>query len=506
MRLLVAEFKGPGELIRLAEDRQVTRLGESVFSSGVLSEEAMRATEAVLARFRGIIADFSVGALRAVATSATRDAANGTEFLALCGRALGVPIEVISGVEEARLIALGVEAAWPQSEEPVLIIDVGGGSAEFILSKAGSMVEGYSKPLGAVRLKEMFLAKDPPKREHLLRMQEYIDQKLELPVRRLGGQPFVRCIATSASAAAIVCAANSIHRVERAAADRRSATLEQVRKLYRDLALMPLERRRKTVGIGPRRAEIIVAGVAVFLRAMERFDLPALQYSIGGVREGVIVDLATRETLPAHPGLSHVQRKIVESFAKRFGISLAHAKATAAFASQLFDGLESLHRLEASYRALLEAACFLLDVGHYVSGTGHHKHSYYLVANSDMPGFTEREKAVIAALCRYHRKSLPAARHSEYQKLNAADRRAVELLTPLIRIADALDQSRDQHVQLEQCEIRGEQVQLKLAVASDKDAELEQWALERTFLPFRQVYGKQLAVSGGASGRAALAV
>ena len=495
MRLLVAEIGDHGQLLRLAEDRQVTRLGESVFTRGILSEDAIRVAEEVLTRFRGVVQGLGVEALRAVATSATRDAGNRDDFLGRALSALGAPIEIISGVEEARLIGLGVHAVWPQGDDPVLIIDVGGGSAEFVLMESGAMVEGYSRPLGAVRLNEVFLDKDLPKREQVLRLQEFIDEKLELVVRRLGRQPFVRGIATSASAAAIVCAVNGIPRSARNLAEQRTATVEQVRRLYRELLAMPLELRRKLPGIGPRRAEIIIAGVAVFLRAMERFDLPALHYSGAGVREGIIADLATRGEISRRPGLQESQRRVVETFAKRYGISLAHAKVTASFALELFERLRPLHKLDPGYARLLEAACHLLDVGHYVSDTGHHKHSYYLVSHADLPGFTETEKRLIALLCRFHRKSMPSNRYPEFLALPVADRRALELLVPFVRTADALDRSRDQHVRLARCQIRGDEVALTLEAEEGKDYALEEWAVERTGAAFRSIYNKNLVVA-----------
>jgi exopolyphosphatase/guanosine-5'-triphosphate,3'-diphosphate pyrophosphatase len=495
MRLLVAEVDEQGEVKRLAEDRQVTRLGESVFTHGVLSEDAIRITEEVLARFRVTIAGLGGAQTRAVATSATRDARNQEDFLTRAEAALGGPIEIISGVEEARLIGLGVNAVWPQGDQPVLIVDVGGGSAEFLLMQGGVMVEGYSRPLGAVRLKEVFLEKEPPRREQILRLQEFIDEKLELVVRRLGRQSFVRGIATSASAAAIVCAVNGIPRNERAQANQKMATRDQVRRLYRDLIEAPVEKRRKMIGIGPRRAEIIIGGVAVFLRTMERFDLPALYYSNAGVREGVIADLNTRGAISRSGTLTAEQRRVVETFSNRYGISLAHAKITASFAVELFERLKSLHRLDSSYVRLLEAACHLLDVGHFVSDTSHHKHSHYLVRHADLPGFTEDEKELIALLCRFHRKSLPAARHSEVAALSVPHRRALELLVPFVRIADALDRSRDQHVRLARCEVRGDDVVLTLEAEAGKNYALEEWAVERSGAAFKSIYAKNLVVS-----------
>lgn len=495
MRLLVVEADEQGNIHRLAEDRQVTRLGESVFTHGVLSEEAIRVSEAVLARFRATIQSLGGAQTRAVATSATRDARNQLEFLRRAEAALGGPIEIISGLEEARLIGLGVNAVWPQGEEPVLVVDVGGGSAEFLVMQAGRLVEGYSRPLGAVRLKEVFLDKDPPRREQVLRLQEFIDEKLDVVAQRLSRQRFVRCIATSASAAAIVCAVNGIDRNDRASANQQSATVEQVRRLYRELIELPVERRRKLVGIGPRRAEIVVAGVAVFLRTMERFNLPVLYYSNAGVREGIVADLRSRDDAARQGSMTDEQRRVVEAFAQRYGISLDHARLTAGFALELFDRLRPLHRLDARYGRLLEAACHLLDVGHFVSDTGHHKHSHYLVRHGDLPGFTEEEKKLVAALCRFHRKSMPAGRHSEVTALPIQERRALELLVPFVRVADALDRSRDQHVRLRRCEVKEESVVLTLEAEPGKDTALEEWAVERTSGAFKAIYEKNLEVA-----------
>lgn len=497
IRLLVAEAAQDGGFVSLAEDRHVTRLGESVFTHGVLSEEAIRISEEVLSCFRATINKLGGAETRAVATSATRDCRNQDDFLRRAQAAFGGPIEIISGIEEARLIGLGVHAVWPQDDQLVLIIDVGGGSAEFVLMQSGGMLEGYSRPLGAVRLKEVFLDKDPPRRDQILRLQEFIGEKLELVVRRLGRQAFVKGIATSASAAAIICAVNGIARADRATADRRFATQEQVRRLYRDLITMPFEQRRKIPGIGPRRAEIVLAGVAVFLRAMESLDLPALYYSSAGVREGIVADLRTRSGVAIRSFMPDEQRRVVESFAKRYGISLAHEKITASFAVELFKRLESLHHLEPRYARLLEAACHLLDVGHYVSDTGHHKHSHYLVRHADLPGFTEDEKQFIALLCRFHRKSLPASRHPEVAALSPQQRRILELLIPFVRIADALDRSRDQHVRLARCELKADSVVLTLEAEPGKDYALEEWAVERSGAAFKAVYQRNLVVARG---------
>ncbi len=190
----------------LASDREVTRLGESVFRTGSVTEDAMKATCAVLARMANLYRKLDVVGVRAVATSAIRDTRNQREFLARASEAVGAGVEIISGREEGRLVHLGVESNWPQAEKRVLIIDIGGGSAEIIAAEHGRLLEAYSKPLGAVRLREAFLKDDPPAPRQLHQMHEYIQAKLDAPIRRLGHTGWDRVIATSATAAAVASA------------------------------------------------------------------------------------------------------------------------------------------------------------------------------------------------------------------------------------------------------------------------------------------------------------
>ena len=159
----------------------------------------------------------------------------------------------------------------------------------------------------------------------------------------------------------------------------------------------------------------------------------------------------------------------------------------------IFSATQPLHQLPQPHGRPLEAAAYLHDVGHYVSDSGHHKHSYYLVANSDMPGFTNRERELIANLCRYHRKSMPAPVHPNFQALSAEEKRALVYLIPLLRLADNLDVSGDQRIQTMDCRLRDGHLALQLRSARDID--LEQWAAERVTDVFRQVYERPLAIS-----------
>ena len=484
----------PGGPLRvLAAEREVTRLGEGVFRSGRIEDQAMDFLCAQLTRMSQVIAKHDVLALRAVATAAVRDANNQNEFIARASAALGAPIEVISGQEEARLIHLGVTLKWPQTKGRVLLVDLGGGSGEITLSEDDRLQESFSKPVGAVRLTEVFLkSNDPAAAEDLRRMERYIDEKLMPAVERFGRGKFARMIATSASAAAIVCAINRVPRARREEADRLRATKAQVRRFYQDVSSKSLAQRRQMTGIGPRRAEIIVPGAALYWRVLENFQHHSMYYLAAGVREGLIADLAARGVGRELSQLSREQRVVVERLSRRYGVPLKHSRKVAALAHQIFTAMHDQHRLPPGWGKILEAASYLHDTGHYISDTGHHKHSEYVVRNADLAGFTDHERILIALLCRYHRKAMPQQRHVEYQALSPDERRVLSLLIPLLRLADSLDRTNQQLV--ESIDLKESSGGLVASVRSHGDSDLDEWAAERLTDVFQQVYGKPLEV------------
>ncbi len=492
IRLLAAEINGNEPMQVLAADRQVVRLGAGVFREGRMQPAAMDLACQVLERMAADYRRLDVLGVRAVGTSAIRDAVNRAEFLDRAARILGTQVEVISGLEEARLIHLGVQSRWPQPKQRVLILDIGGGSAELILSEEGRFAEAYSKPLGAVRLTELFLKSDPADPRELARMQKYIQERIAGPVSRMGAVRVDRFIATSATAAAAVCAVNHVRRSRREQADRQQATAPQIRQLYREVSEANIEGRGGMVGIGPRRAEIIVAGVAVLNEVMQEMQLPRLYYSTAGVRDGIIADLAHRQVGMEAARMASDQRQVVKALSKRYGLDAAHGRKVAEIAGMLFEGLRLLHKLPLSRGRQLEAAAYLYNIGHFVNESKHHKHSLYLVANSDLPGFTDSERLVIANLCRYHRKSMPQPSHETFQMLDPEERRAVMMLAPLLRLAVALDQSQEQRV--EHIDVQAQEAGVEVRLSGQRDMDIEQWQAGLVAPVFLQVYGIPLAV------------
>jgi exopolyphosphatase/guanosine-5'-triphosphate,3'-diphosphate pyrophosphatase len=492
-RMLTAEVVPGQPPLTLAAEREVTRLGASVFHDGRLSDEAIEQTVRILARMAAVYRKFDPVGIRAVATSAVRDASNQGEFIARASNALGTQVEIITGREEARLIHQGVMSRWPQPQKRVMIVDIGGGSCEIISSEDAHILDAVSKPLGAVRLQEMFLHGDPPAGRELHQLAEFVDAKLEGAVARMGLR-WDRVIATSATAAAVVCAVNRVARSRRDQADRLRASTAQIRKLYRQLSALDLSARRKVAGIGPRRAEIIVAGAGTLLQILERFHASSVYYSAAGVRDGIIADMAARGVGGELARLSRDQREEVERAAVRFGVILKRARRVARFTHLLYSKFQTMHQLALNYGRLLEAAAYFCETGHYINDSAHHKHAYYIVSNVDLSGFDNRERELVANLCRYHRKAMPSVTHPEYQALAPEDRRPLLLLIPVLRLAGNLARSpEDEDVEIVSCDVQAARVLIKLR--SPRQPDLAEWSASRVSDVFEEVYGKSVVVT-----------
>lgn len=292
IRLLVAAVDERGRTTTLVSDRQVVRLGTGVFTDGRLSPSSVDLACGVLERMAGEYREWKVDRVRAVGTSALRDASNRDGFLARAAEILGTPLEVITGLEEARLVQFGVCARLTQTDSPLMIADVGGGSAQLILSDRERFGGAFSEPLGAVRLTESFLKDDPPGSRDVSRLRQHVRERLAVPLETFRNAGIQRLVATSSTAAAVVCAANGVKRSRRDEADGMAATVTQVRDLFARFAESHTKDRARITGIGPRRAEIIVAGTAVLYEILAGIGIPSLYYSTAGVRDGIIAELA----------------------------------------------------------------------------------------------------------------------------------------------------------------------------------------------------------------------
>src|SRR5437763_5063129 len=324
VRLKIARLVGH-RLREIVEDREVTRLGESVFRSGFLSPEAMENTIKVLRRFHRTVQREGSDVVRVVATSALRDARNSRAFLEWVRSATGWKVEIISGLEEARLIHLGLVSSLRVNSSPVLMLDLGGGSCELTISSKGHIRETVSLPLGAVRLTNDFMHHDPPRKSEMRQLRSFIAREVSRVAPRISGSKPHVVIATSGTAEALAAVCHSLYRTK----SQRGMTVSriQMRRIAKMLTRLSLEQRRKVPGIGVRRAEIVIAGAAVYAELIERFKLGGFRFSPLGLRDGLLAQMAADYDHATRSGrqVQSERRDSILAAVEHYRVDLDHA-------------------------------------------------------------------------------------------------------------------------------------------------------------------------------------
>ncbi len=448
MHLVVARVHPDGGFDVLTTEKEMVRLGSGGGEMKELAPDAMDRGIAALDRMKQVAGSFGEVDLVVVATSAVREATNKDEFLLRARDEVGVEVEVISGFEEARLIHLGVLAALPVYDNRVLLVDIGGGSTEFLIGVGDQVVEARSMKLGAIRLTERFFADRTTPPDAVEACRNYVRAALAPVSYELGGHQPELTIGSSGTIATVAAMAaelrgESIRQMNGATFD--ADELEAVVKLV--LATAPSERKR-LAGLDLKRADIIAAGGLLLSEIFKAFDISSMTISDYALREGVLMDRLGASATTGGSRLADLRRANVTRLAHQLDPDPAHAEHTAKLAGMLFDRTAELHGLGPDDRELLVAAALVHNVGLFISHSSHHKHSYYVIRNSEqLTGFTEHEIELMALIARYHRKSHPTTKHAEFSALRADDKHLVCVLAGLLRIAIGLDRGHRQVVQ-----------------------------------------------------------
>ena len=443
LHLVVARTTEGDRFEVLTREKEMVRLGSGSTDMKELSPDAIDRAVAALDRFQRI--DDSYGApMRAVATSAVREAENRGELLR---RAMGearVDIEVVSGVEEARLIHLGVLQALEVFDRRLLLCDIGGGSTELLIGEEGAVMASVSLKLGAVRLTNRFFAGDslhPSAVDSCRRHIQDVLSSFDRPVREHGYEVAIGSSGTIEQVLRIArgLADEEPYRTLNGAVLRRTAITAVVE------AAIVARRSGDTAGLPDldlKRADILLAGALVLEGVVSRFGIKEMVLSEYALREGVFLDTLARLRGGSLPHLRDVARRSVVDLVRACDEDPGHSEYVADLALQLYDALADYHGLGAEARALLEAGALLANVGLMISHAQHHKHSYYLIRNSDrLVGFTDGEIEVVAQIARYHRKSGPKASHPDWAELPADDQAVVRVAAAVLRVAIGLDRS-----------------------------------------------------------------
>jgi len=494
VRLKIARLVGR-RLHEVHEDREVTRLGEGVFRTGFLSPQAMEETVKVLRRFHRAVQEAGADVVTVVATSALRDARNSRAFLEWVRSATGWKVEIISGLEEARLIHLGLISNLRVNASPLLLVDLGGGSCELTVSGKGHIRETISLPLGAVRLTSEFLAHDPPRKSELRRLQRFVQREIGRILQRILRARPKAVIATSGTAASLAVVCKGLYKMKGSRAT--TVSRAQMHRIAKVLSRLPVEGRRKLPGVGPRRAEIIIAGAVVYAELLERCQLKGFRYSVLGLRDGLLAQMAAEYDRSTRSGrqLESERWDSLRAAVAHYRVDMHHALQVRDSAMQLFTQLKRIHRLPPEYAEWLSAAAMLYEVGDFVNRNGRHRHTHYIIAHSEILGYTPAQRNIIAAIARYLGKSRPIPGDGPMKVLAPADRECVRKASLLLRLARALNLGRSGAVRAARVWIRQGSVNMELRARTRTGADLELWAVENEKNYFREVFGRELSAA-----------
>jgi len=451
IRLQIASVDQPGVYRITEQDRRPARLGHGVFETGALDPESREQAFEGLKKFKSIADKHGATAIRAVATSAMREAKDGPAFIKEVS-GLGLNLEILSEEDEARLISLGILSGLKFDPPLGLFMDIGGGSAELAVGSRTNTFAAFSLPLGAVRLTEHYLKHDPPIERELLAMNRFVKQKLAPAVRRVSREKFTMAFGsggTMTSLADMDARMTGEPRQESLYVLRRA----RLKSLYDLLRSQHLKERAALIAGDPRRADILVAGSAVLLAMMTELELDYVFVSVRGLRDGLMVDLLRKEYTAYSGAWSEAvdRSESVEEFGEKYNYDKTHSAQVSRMALSLFEQLKELHGLPDRYVSVLHAAAMLHDIGLFIAYEKHHKHSYYLIKSSGPSSFDALELDLIANIARYHRKAHPSPKHLPFSQLTPVQQDVVRKLSAILRVADGLDYGRQSKVQKIEC-------------------------------------------------------
>ncbi|HQR38486.1 MAG TPA: Ppx/GppA phosphatase family protein [Blastocatellia bacterium] len=493
IHLLIVEVDQDGHFRPIDREREMVRLGSHGLTVGHLAPDAVERALAALARYADLARAHGCERIIATATSAVREADNGDKFVRRVKRRTGIEVDILSGIEEARLISRSVSSVRDLGDVPTLGIDIGGGSTEFWVLERGETRYLVSNRLGSVRLTDGFVHDDPLSQRDRERLRGYIIGTLARTRREIEEVGFERVILTSGTALTL---AQMGYESERAPGTTEplppedtqgiELTADCLRRITKQITRMPVKERRRMPGLPPERADIIVAGALLLDTIYSELGIERAVTCDWALREGILVDflerthpqvVSSRDTAGSPLEMGEIRRRSILALAKRCEYDASHAMQTTRLAKSIFDQTRQLHGYGRNERELLEVAAVLHDIGYTISHAFHNRHAQYLILNSELVGFSARELAIVGNVVRYHGGRGPKKKDEGYARLRPDDRRMVRRLTAILTVADALDRSSRATVRTVDVQQRNSRV--RFHVSSESDCHLELWDARR---------------------------
>lgn len=445
VHMIVAQVDPDGHFRILDRAKEMVRLGRNGMKRHRLAGAAMDAGVRSIAQFKTLAERHGATRFRAVATSAVREASNGGDFIQRVKEETGIRVKVIPGREEARLIWLGAVQVTDFRGEPSVILDVGGGSVELIVVEGGEPTALHSLKLGCARMTERFVTEDPPSAASVKKLEAHLRHELEPALRVATRAGARRVIATSGTMLCLVSMAahrlgvhpgKNLHGLTVAPAE-----LTRLARLLRDA---DRDRRSRLKGMDAKRVDLVYAGAAVADQVLRGVRATSLTACAWALREGILVDYIQRHGrgIEESARFTDVRRRSVARLLRRLGYHGTHHEHVAKLSLRLFDQLRGRLGLEEGHRELLEYAALLHDVGHLIGREDHYRHSYYLIVNGELFGFTREEVELIGQVALHHnRRGSPKPPADPETPLPTSDWKAIRGLSAILRVAEGLDRS-----------------------------------------------------------------
>jgi exopolyphosphatase/guanosine-5'-triphosphate,3'-diphosphate pyrophosphatase len=450
----------------------------------------------VAREFAALARSYGADEMVAVATAATREAANQRAFLRRLRQEAQIDVHVVSGLEEARLIYLGVASGVHLGNKQALFIDIGGGSTEVIIGTQHQYHYLNSLKLGAIRLTTRFLADVPgpvPPRRYA-QVRQHVRHYVVHTLREMRAHRIDLAIGSAGTIENLADVATRVL-LKRARQRDDVLTAAQLKHVVSLLGALPLAARRKVPGLNPARADIILGGAVILETLMEELELSEIQISERGLRDGLLVDyLLKNGYAPPWEDMSLRERSVLQ-LGRACHFHEAHARTTVRLALALFDSAREarLHQLGKWERELLEYAALLHHIGGFLTYNDYQAHTSYLIRNAELLGFDQTEITLMSLVTLYHRKALPRKKHPEFAALTKRLRRLVRVLCVLLRLAESLDRSHAglvQHAWL----YAADAAHVVLNVYATQDCQIELWGVQDHLDAFAKVFKRQLEV------------
>jgi exopolyphosphatase / guanosine-5'-triphosphate,3'-diphosphate pyrophosphatase len=487
--LLIAEIDEREDFKVTEKHKEPVQLGEGGINSGKIAPQAYQRGLDALKKLQTMMAARNVREVRAFATSAIRSSSNGKEFIQQAKEESGIDIRIINGNEEASLIFDGVRnGVQLPHEQNVLIVDIGGGSVEFIVARDGKAQLLRSLDIGAARLLDKFSPSDPLKVEEVKTIREHLRHSMSGLLDELKQFDIKLLVGSSGTFETI--SAMIAHRKKDFLSSENLNSYRFSRGDFRQVHQLLLQSDRSAreaiPGMDPMRVEMISMGSMLIDLVLEEVGIKELMVSSFALKEGILYRYIDEQKERIHTFMGNTSRnlraKAVKNLCEKYHYKKAHVLKVAEIAASIFDQLQPLHPFGRIERELLRYGAMMHDIGHFINRSGHHKHGQYIIMSSGLQGFSHDEVIILGNIVRYHRKSLPTRDHFHFKVLEQKQRLMVRLLAGILRIADHLDRSHRDLVSGVKLSIENKVVRIKVISTAPADMEIESATAEKDLL------------------------